>query len=96
MNPVELVDDSTKDNNSYECTQFFDIVTFGGERGSWKACSSLATQIMNEIMKQDITTTNFKSTVTPVIDSTNNFVEEVRGGLVVRKLIRFRYNIQQI
>ena len=96
MAPVELVDDSTKDNFIYECTQLFDIVTFGGERGSWKACNSLASQIMDEIQRQDITTTNFKGTVEPFLDSTNHFIEEVEGGLIMRKLIRFRYNLQQI
>jgi hypothetical protein len=96
MNQSELTDDSAKDSNSYECTQLFDIVTFGGQRGSWRAANSLGTQIMRAIMKQDITTQNFKSTVAPIIDSTNHFIENVEGGLVMRKLIRFRYNLQQI
>jgi len=96
MAPVEIIDDSTKDNFIYECTQLFDIVTFGGERGSWKACNSLASQIMDKIQGQDITTANFKVTVEPFIDSTNHFIEEVQGGLIMRKLIRFRYNLQQI
>lgn len=95
VNPIELVDDSTKDNNSYECTQLFDIVTFGGERGSWKAANHLADEILKALMKQEIVTQNFKSTVWPIIDSTNNFVEDVEGGLVMRKLIRFRYNLEQ-
>jgi hypothetical protein len=96
MAPLDLIDDSTKDSNMYECTQLFDIVCFGGERGSWKAANSLAGQIMDEIMKVPIVTQNFKSTVSPIIDSTNNFVEDVEGGITTRKLIRFRYNIQQI
>ena len=96
MAPLDLLDDSTKDSFIYECTQLFDIVTFGGERGSWKAANSLATQLMTDIQGQDIITEHFKATVEPFIDSTNHFIEEVQGGLMMRKLIRFRYKIQQI
>lgn len=92
----DLVTDDDKDTNAYECTQLFDIVTFGGERGSWKAANSLSTQIMTNIIKREIKTTNFQSTVKPIIDSTNHFIEIVQSGLVMRKLIRFRYNIQQL
>jgi hypothetical protein len=96
MAPPEIVNDDDKDSNAYEVTQLFDIVTNGGERGSWKAASSLASQIMKAIMKKDITTANFQATVKPIVDSTNNFVEETEVGIIVRKLIRFRYNLQQI
>lgn len=94
MAPVEYVDDSAKGMNSYECTQLFDIVT-KDQRGSWKACNSLASQIMSFIVKQDITTQNWKSTVEPIVDSSNAFQELVDGGVILRKLIRFRFNIQQ-
>lgn len=95
MNPVEYIDDSAKDTDSYECTQLWDIVTFGGERGSWKPCLSIATDIKRKVMKQDITTENFKSTVEPIIDSSIHQTMEVENGLIMRSLIRFRFNIQQ-
>lgn len=95
MSPLEMIDDSTKDSFIYECTQLWDIVTFGGKRGSWKAANSISSQLMNTIQGVKITTEHFKSTVEPYIDSTNTFPEEIEGGLIMRKLIRFRYNLQQ-
>jgi hypothetical protein len=71
-------------------------VAYGKERGSWKSCNSLSSQIMEAIQGTDIITPNFKVTIEPALDSTNHFIEKVEGGLIMRKLIRFRYNIQQI
>lgn len=96
MASPELIEDSAKGNHEYECTQLFDIVVFGGERGSLKAVNSISSQIFDAIKDNFIVTPNFKQTVEPVIDSTNNFGESVEGGTIQRKLIRFRYNIQQI
>lgn len=96
MNPVEYVDESSKDSHAYECTQLWDVVTFGGERGSWKPCNDIVSEIKKQIMKVNITTDNFKSTVEPIVDSTIRQIEEVEGGLILRALIRFRFNIQQI
>lgn len=96
MNPVEYIDDSAKDSHSYECTQLWDVVTFGGERGSWKPCNYIVSEIKKQIMKGNITTDNFQSTVEPIVDSTIHQIEEVEGGLIMRALIRFRFNIQQI
>jgi hypothetical protein len=95
MAPVEFVDDSAKGINSYECTQLFDVVTLDKGRNSWKACNSLCGQIMDEIMKLDLVTQNWHSTVEPVVDGSNAFMESVEGGVILRKLIRFRYNLQQ-
>ena len=71
MAPVEYIDDSAKDTNSYECTQLFDVVTVN-QRGSWKGCNSLCGQIMAQIMKKDITTQHWKSTVETTNEKIDN------------------------
>lgn len=96
MNPVEYVDDSTKDMNMYECTQLFDIVIMGSERGSWSIPNGIADEILKRITKQRIITQKFVSTVYPIVDSVISYTEEVESGLILRRLVRLRYNIQQI
>lgn len=99
MYPPEITDDSCKDNYIYECTMLFDVVTSGAvgkERGSWKAANSIVGQILDEIIRQPIETSSYKSTVDPYVDSLNNLIEDVEGGVIMRKLLRIRFNIQQI
>lgn len=97
LDDVFLVDDMTKDKWISEGTILIDIVGGAmGKRGTLKGVNSICNQIMLLTVKKDLTLTNFAWVIKPYLDSVNIIKEDQETSIIIRKLLRLRFSVQQL
>jgi hypothetical protein len=97
LDDVFLTNDMTKDAFISEGTILIDIVGGAmGKRGTLKGVNSICNQILLLVIKKDLTLTNFAWEVLPYLDSVNIIKEEQETSIIIRKLLRLRFSIEQI
>ena len=93
---VTFNEDGAQDTYISDCTMLIDIVTGGFKnRGTKKPMNSISNQILQLLVGQNISMTNFTISVHPHLINANEIEEITEVSIIYRKLLRLRFTVQQ-
>ena len=93
---LDLVDASAKIERLHEGTIIVEVVNGGNNKTfSRKKVNDISDDILSRIAYVYLTMTGFSFVVAPYVEAMNTFEETTDTEIVVRKLITFRFIVQQ-
>jgi len=96
LEELSVSDDNTKDSNHWDCSLTIEVV--GGisiGQVSMKPVDSITSQILNALFKVDLSMPSFSMTVLPWFDDVSKYTDLVGSGILARKAIRVRFEVQE-